>query len=239
MNKSMWTYGLAMMAGATALTMVQTADAAVISILSDAGKSLTHDSGQLGDATAYDGFTQGGTAVRVAQHPAWQPENTGAAAGAYWISYGETGISPNSLLAPFISPACDTTTCKVLMTVTETINMGSTTGILDLNAWADDTVSIWLNGSEIQTPRFTQGTCADGVPGCQPGENAHVVVNLLAGVNTLEFRTYQVGTDTSNSSNPFGLLYSGTATTVPEPFTLSLLGAGLMGLGVAARRRRR
>ncbi len=48
---------------------------------------------------------------------------------------------------------------------------------------------------------------------------------------------YQVGTGTDTQSNPFGLLFTGTAASaVPEPAVLSLVGLGLVSVGLLRRR---
>ena len=51
---------------------------------------------------------------------------------------------------------------------------------------------------------------------------------------------YQVGTGTDTTSNPFGLLFTGTApaAAVPEPALALPLGCALIGVGLVFRRRR-
>ncbi len=226
MKKHLWTYGLAMLAGATALTLANAADAAIISITSNAGDSTEKLYGT--GAGAY-------AAVEITPHPNWQPNLT----DAKWISYANTGVGAGNQLAPFIAACSDSNAgaCTPLMSVTETLDGP---GMLNLTVWADDTVKVLVDGVALITPNFTQDVCADGSPGCESDESAGILNYWVAGAGPHEitFLVYQVGQNTNPSANPFGVLYSGTYE-VPEPVTLSLLGAGLMGLGVAARRRRR
>jgi hypothetical protein len=51
------------------------------------------------------------------------------------------------------------------------------------------------------------------------------------GTNTLSFVVYQ------EAGSSYGLDYAGTITTAPEPGSLMMLGIGLMGIALTARRR--
>jgi hypothetical protein len=88
---------------------------------------------------------------------------------------------------------------------------------------------------------FTQGVCSGQAIGCRPQDKGSITAALSEGQHTLSFVLYQVGTGTDTSSNPFGLLFTGTAPQrfsepeepgpgVPEPATWGLLAGGLAGL---------
>ena len=144
---------------------------------------------------------------------------------AVWISYDHTGYgegvfqpksdTPISIFQPFTSGA----------------------GFLILKVWADDTAEVFLDGVSLINPVFTQSICSGSPIGCRPQDFGALSSSLKAGPHTLEFTLYQVGTGTDNISNPFGLLYTGTAPAVPEPATLFLAGGALLAIGLARRRR--
>jgi hypothetical protein len=182
----------------------------VIPIISNVGDTITFS--PLGAVSA----------VAVNPHPLWEPNSNHLASGAVWISYAQTGYQGNTL-----APPSGTT---VVMTVVESFyaNAGS---VLSLKVWTDDTSEVFINGVSVFPPNFTQNICANGPIGCQPQEPG--IINYVfqtSGWQTITFNSYQVGTGTDTTSNPFGLLYDGTVTLVPEPGSLLLLGLGLMGV---------
>lgn len=154
--------------------------------------------------------TCNGAACAVIQpHPAWQAPGAGQ-----WISYADTGMSG------FVAPS---TTATPLFTVVETFSTAYRS-LLDLMVWADDTARVRLNGVALNMPNFTQGTCAVGPLGCEPGEGEAFSVEVAAGQHTLAVDVYQVGAVTA------GTMYEGEVNAVPLPASALLLAGGLVGL---------
>ena len=176
----------------------------------------------------------------ITAHPAWQPNNPdpaghGAGYGGVWVSYANTGIGGDTL-APQAGSLQNPTGMAFILDVTETFNLGGA-GALDLYVWADDTADVFLDDVAQFAANFTQGTCAVGAIGCEPGEYFHLNSALGAGSHTLMLRAYQTGSGTNPSANPFGLLYSGSVLqpmsrhlSVRAPDGMGLLLIGLLGL---------
>jgi hypothetical protein len=97
-------------------------------------------------------------------------------------------------------------------------------------------VETLIDGIVYSSPNFSQNTCADGSPGCEPGESSFFEVVLGAGEHTFEWRVWQVGTGGNANDNPMGLLYIGQVAEIPAPATLLLLAPALLGLGALRRR---
>jgi hypothetical protein len=163
--------------------------------------------------------------VAITPHPAWEPNNPtnpgdAADSAAVWISFADTGFG-----GTHFQPSAGTTPVVTIFD------------------------SILLDGNLLMPAVFTQGVCSGQAIGCRPQDKGSITAVLSEGQHTLSFVMYQVGTGTDTSSNPFGLLFTGTAplpipepeesgSVVPEPATWGLLTGGLAGL-IWLRRRRR
>lgn len=151
----------------------------------------------------------GGPCVVIQPHPAWHLPASGQ-----WISYADTGAG--GIVAP-------STTVAPLFTVVETFTTAYRS-LLDLTVWADDTAKVWLNGVALNTANFTQGICAIGALGCEPGEGEAFSVEVAAGQHVLAIDVYQVGAVTT------GTAYEGEVNAIPLPSSLLLMLGGLVGL---------
>ncbi len=169
----------------------------------------------------------------ITPDPSWQPNNTGASSGAFWTSFANTGaggiVVPNAL-----------TVTHVNATETFTVSIPAGFSSLSLTVWADDTAGVSLNGGLTYlspsglavAPNPTQGgICAATALSCFPGGGALFTIPLGGVGHALEFDVFQRG------GGPFGLLYAGNLTPVPEPATMLLLGSALAGVGFFSKRR--
>jgi hypothetical protein len=184
----------------------------------------------------------GAETVAITPHPAWEPNhptNPGDASdgAAVWISFADTGFG-----GTHFQPSAGTTP---VVTIFDTFQSGA--GMLSLYVWADDTAGVLLDGNLLVPAVFTQSVCSGQAIGCRPQDMGIISAALSQGQHTLSFVLYQVGTGTDTSSNPFGLLFTGTAplpipepeeSGVPEPATWGLLASGFACL-IWLRRRRR
>lgn len=169
-----------------------------------------------------------GATVAITPHALWQqnnPVNPGDSSdnAAVWISYALTGYGDSS----FQPPNGTDSVMSVIQSFT------SAAGLLNLKVWADDTAEVLLDGVSIFAPKFTQSVCSGQPIGCRPEDGGVISSSLTAGDHQLEFRVFQVGTGGDSSSNPFGLLYTGTAperanASAPEPGTIALSGLVLL-----------
>ena len=105
--------------------------------------------------------------------------------------------------------------------------------------WASDnqTLQILLNGTDTLIPP----NCADSTADTSCFTSLHafsipIGSSFLAGNNTLEFIVRNGAVGVNGGPSGLRVEITGTASAVPEPTTLVLIGSGLLGL--AARRRR-
>lgn len=205
---------------ALALVSATPANAALIHIDSQAGLSMSLP----------------GTTVAITPHPLWQPNNPVNPGDvndkdAIWIAhqlsgYGEGQFQPFMGMTPVVS-------------IFHSFTSGA--GQLLLNVWADDTAGVYLDGNLLIAPKFTQSTCSGQPIGCLPEDVGSINTLIGSGNHTLEFKLYQVGTGTNTTSNPFGLLYTGTAqgADAPEPGAFAMVGGGLIAAGLLRKKFRR
>jgi hypothetical protein len=155
--------------------------------------------------------------------PPWQDPAATSQPSAKWVSF-------NAGHGSFTSGVANGTST----TFRYSFSLGIAS-YLDLSAWADDTTSLVVDGVSYyaQNPG-PYPECATTAIGCKPGTEGVISALLLdIGSHYVDFDFLQAG----GNNTPYGMMFAGELTPIPEPATILLLGSALAAAGVVSRRR--
>jgi hypothetical protein len=212
---------------------------ALLFFLSGALIAARADTVSLASSASTTTNNSGSPTQNIDTHPWW----AGPLADSSWVSFASTG---NPWDAGFVTVPNGTA-----VTFTDTFTLTGTIQSAFLNVLADDTASVWVNGTEIIAANLTgpYPVCAATGIGCLATTEGMFSSSQLApylqdGTNTIQFTVYQEG------GSSYGLDYAGGVTTLasdppndppatktPEPSSMVLLGASLFGVAILKLRK--
>jgi hypothetical protein len=203
------------------------ASGAFVTAHADSNTQLNSSAANTTNNSVAEGIANAGATVNISSNPAW----ASALPGSNWVSFTDTG---NPSDAGFYTVPNGTA-----VTFTQTFTLDGTVTGATLNVMADDTTAVILNGVTIYNAALggSYPTCSSQPIGCLTSTAGYFTLTNLApylnddGINNLQFVVYQ------EAGSSYGLDYSGNITTAPEPASLGLLAAGLIGIALIGRKR--
>ncbi len=163
-----------------------------------------------------------GTVQVITPHPSWAP----AIGGTEWISIAQTGWPlltwlPNGTVVSF----------------SEIFSLASMPSSAMVTWAADDSASVWLNGSLVAAEAPTAGngysTCSDFAPTCTAHTSVDVLPWLTVGENEIRFDVAQRGGYSYGLNYSVGLLWlDEPPLPTPEPGTWIQIVTGMIGFGI-------
>jgi hypothetical protein len=202
--------------------------------------------GSFGSTNTNPGFNNAAASFNVGASTASSPVDSSSATynvgdGGIWTAAGSINalqsswVSQNANNGPGGSNANSTNfEPNGIYVYTSTFTLSNADYAGGIDVMADDTVAVFLNGTEVQLPDTgPNDMCQVGQPNCTtPLFVSLPLGDFISGTNTLTFDVYQTNKEAE------GLDFYGSISSTPEPNSLLLLGTGLLALGAFVYRRR-